>query len=202
MSNKDEAPQSPRNPRGRSRRHWHRGEGAVARPASFKIHGTIIILWRLPICSWASFCAVEGSAPAMRRPPVVQGGYRCRADCKCVFLHILLNIGPHGRLYPCRCKTREVISLGIGGSVKMKTINLVLVSACMMALAAPVAAKVGFGTETETTLGNSGKPAGEGQGGEGTTTETTTGPKGQLKQEECSSPNCETVVTDQPGKNR
>jgi hypothetical protein len=63
--------------------------------------------------------------------------------------------------------------------------------------------KRGFGEDTTNTQGNSGKtnenanPDNEGQ-----TTTTTTGPRGQLKQDNTDCNNCETAVTDRPGKNR
>jgi uncharacterized protein YdeI (BOF family) len=61
--------------------------------------------------------------------------------------------------------------------------------------------KVGFGEEQETTQGSGGKenpnanPENEGQ-----TETTTTGPRGQLKQDNVDCNNCETTVTDRPGK--
>jgi hypothetical protein len=68
----------------------------------------------------------------------------------------------------------------------MKTLLTIAVAAAFLALsgaAGTAIAKKGFGSETETTQGNSGKPANPNQSdnSQGTKTETTTGPKGALK---------------------
>jgi hypothetical protein len=82
--------------------------------------------------------------------------------------------------------------------------KLFLTIVAALAFAAPAFAqgeKVGFGEEQETTQGSGGKentnanPENEGQ-----TETTTTGPRGQLKQDNVDCNNCETTVTDRPGK--
>ena len=56
-------------------------------------------------------------------------------------------------------------------------------------------------TTTTTTQGNSGKPA-QNTNNQGTTTTTTTGPKGQLDKGNTGCNNCDSTVTDRPGKNK
>jgi hypothetical protein len=90
--------------------------------------------------------------------------------------------------------------------MKRLAISLIAVAVLLLGGLQPVLAqgqKTGHQTETESTQGNSGKtnpnanPDNEGQ-----TTTTTTGPKGQLDKGNTDCNNCETEVTDLPGKNR
>ena len=84
--------------------------------------------------------------------------------------------------------------------------TLILMVIAVAFVAGPAVAegkKNGFGSETESTQGNSGKtnpnanPDNQGQ-----TVEETTGPRGQLKNGKTDCNNCETEVIDLPGKKR
>jgi hypothetical protein len=79
--------------------------------------------------------------------------------------------------------------------LNMRNFLTIAGAAALLALSgAAMAAPPGFGSETETTQGNSGKPANENQSdtSQGTKETTTTGPQGALKNDK-DTPNQETT---------